>query len=133
MAQNTKAEHITKLDTKLPETDNLVETVVDALLDKKGENIKLLDVRDVTTITDYFIICHGTSETQIKALARSVSESVKEKLDEHVWQKEGLDSKRWVILDYVNVVVHIFNEETRDFYALEKMWNDATITEIKDS
>lgn len=132
MSQNLKAEQLKRFDTTHSESGQLVEVISNALLEKKAENIKLMDVRELTTITDYFIICHGSSETQIKALARSVSEHVKEHLDEHVWQKEGLEAKRWVILDYVNVVVHIFNEETRDYYSLEKMWNDATITEIKD-
>ncbi len=132
MAHNLKAEQPTNFTTEKAISDRLVNTITEALLEKKAENIKLLDVRELTTLTDYFIICHGTSETQIKALARSVSDKVKEELDENVWQKEGLEARRWVILDYVNVVVHIFNQETRDYYSLEKMWNDAVITEISD-
>jgi ribosome-associated protein len=79
------------------------------------------------------VVCHGTSDTQIKALAGSVIEKVKEKTGENVWKKEGLDARRWVILDYVNVVVHIFSEEKRQFYGIERMWSDADISEIEDS
>jgi ribosome-associated protein len=78
-------------------------------------------------------VCHGTSETQIRALANSVIEKVKEVLGESVWKKEGLDARRWIILDYVNVVVHIFSEEKRQYYGIERMWNDAEITEIEDT
>ncbi len=110
----------------------LVHLINEALLEKKAEKLRVLDVRKLTTLTDYFIVCQGGSDTQIKALANNVTEKIKEQTGEHVWRKEGLDSKKWVVLDYVDVVVHIFNEETRNFYALENMWNDAKITDIED-
>ncbi|MDI6400588.1 ribosome silencing factor [Balneolaceae bacterium ANBcel3] len=125
------SEHTDSQKTKnsFPE---LVTLINNALLDKKGENLTVLDVRQLTTLTDYFILCTGGSDTQIKALAYHVIETVKEQLGENAWQKEGLNNKRWVVLDYINVVVHIFNEETRRFYALETMWNDAEVTTIQD-
>lgn len=110
----------------------LVTLINEALIDKKAEEIIVLDVREITTLTDFFIICHGGSDTQIKAITNNVIEKVREKSGEHVWRKEGLDSKKWVVLDYVDVVVHIFNEETRRFYALESMWNDANVTSIEE-
>ena len=110
----------------------LVEHINEALLEKKAEHIKVLDVRNLTTLADYFIVCQGNSDTQIKALSDHVLETVKKQTPEQVWRKEGLDSKKWVVLDYVNVVVHIFDEQTRQFYGLENMWNDASITAIKD-
>ncbi len=110
----------------------LVTNINEALLEKKAEHINVLDVRGITTLTDFFIVCNGGSESQIKALADNVSEKVKEATGEHVWRKEGLDSKKWVVLDYVDVVVHIFNRENREYYALEKMWNDAKVTTIED-
>ncbi len=110
----------------------LVALINEALLEKKAEKLRVLDVRKLTTLTDYFIVCQGGSDTHIKALANNVTEKIKEKTGEHVWRKEGLESRKWVVLDYVDVVVHIFNEETRNFYALEKMWNDAEITHIED-
>ncbi|HKJ33689.1 MAG TPA: ribosome silencing factor [Balneolales bacterium] len=120
--------------TPIPEaTQALLTTIEEALLDKKGEDILRLDVRGLTSLTDFFIVCHASTDVQIKALADSVSKSTREKIGETVWKKEGLDTKRWVILDYVNVVVHIFNEELRSFYNLEKMWNDAVITRIEET
>lgn len=110
----------------------LAHTVSEALLEKKGEDIKILDVRGLTTLTDFFVICHASTDVQIRALANGVLEKAKEDHDEQAWQKEGMESRRWVILDYVNVVVHIFNREQREFYGFEKMWNDATITPVED-
>lgn len=117
---------------KTADANELIEAITEGLLDKKAKEIVLLDVRKLTTLTDYFMVCHGTSDTQIKALAGSVIEKVKEKTGEQVWKKEGLDARRWVILDYVNIVVHIFTEEKRQFYGIERMWSDAEITEIED-
>lgn len=111
---------------------NLINCITDALLEKKAKDIVLLDVRNLTTLTDYFIISHGTSETQIKALANNVLDQTSKVLREKAWKKEGMDTRRWIILDYVNVVVHIFNEEKREYYGIERMWNDAERTEISD-
>ncbi len=110
----------------------LVHLINKALLEKKAEKLRVLDVRKLTTLTDYFIICQGGSDTHVRALANNVTEKIKEQTGEYVWRKEGLESRKWVVLDYVDVVVHIFNEETRNFYALENMWNDAEITDIED-
>lgn len=118
---------------KTSDSKLLLDSIIEGLLEKKARDVKLLDVRGLTTLTDYFVVCHGTSETQIRALANSATEKVKEDLGENVWKKEGLDARRWIILDYVNVVVHIFSEEKRQYYGIERMWNDAVITEIKDS
>lgn len=129
------AESIFKTDSpdKTSDSKKLIDAIVEGLLEKKAKDIKLLDVRLLTTLTDYFVVCHGTSETQIRALANSAIEKVKEELGENVWKKEGMDARRWIILDYVNVVVHIFNEEKRQYYGIERMWNDAEITEIEDT
>ncbi len=115
------------------DTTSLVDCIVEALLERKAKEIVLLDVRKLTTLSDYFIICHGTSETQIRALANNVLDKTSEKLNQKAWKKEGLEARRWIILDYVNVVVHIFSEEKRRFYDLERMWNDAVRTEISDT
>ncbi|MDZ7689695.1 MAG: ribosome silencing factor [Balneolaceae bacterium] len=118
--------------SKTADADKLVEVITHALLDKKGEEITVLDVHKLTTLTDKFVVCHATSDVQIKALANNVIQATKEELGEAVWKEEGRDSRRWVILDYVNVVVHIFKKELREHYALERMWNDATITKVED-
>lgn len=119
--------------SKTADTDKLVDVITEALLEKKGEDITILDVHELTTLTDKFVICHATSDVQIKALANNVIEATKKKLGEAVWKEEGRNSRRWVILDYVNVVVHIFKKELREYYNLERMWNDATISTVEDT
>lgn len=118
---------------KTANSSELINAITEALLEKKAKEIVLLDVRDLTTLTDYFIVCHGTSDTQIRALANSVMEKTKKEIGEAVWKQEGMDARRWIILDYVNIVVHIFSEEKREFYGIERMWNDAMRTEIEDN
>lgn len=122
-----------KNSDKSSDSSLLINTIKEGLLEKKAKDIVLLDVRELTTLTDFFMVCHGTSETQIRALANSVTNKVKEELEENVWRKEGMDARRWIILDYVDVVVHIFSEEKRQFYGIERMWNDAVRTEIEDT
>ncbi len=123
----------TDIPGKTADSEKLISIITDGLLDKKAKEIKILDVRGLTTLTDFFVVCHGTSETQIRAIANSAIEKVKEKTGEAVWKQEGMDARRWIILDYVNVVVHIFSEEKREFYGIERMWNDAIFTNIADS
>src|SRR5690625_3244795 len=118
---------------KSADSETLLNAIIEGLLEKKAQYIQLLDVRGLTTLTDFFVVCHGTSDTQIRAIANSVTGKVKEEIGENVWQQEGMDIKRWVILDYVNVVVHIFSKEKREFYGIERMWNDAKITRVEDS
>lgn len=115
-----------------PSADQLIEAIGEALLSKKAENILRLDVRNLTTLTDYFIVCHATSDSQVKALADIVIEDVKNTFEERVWRKEGHTTNRWIVLDYVNVVVHIFLRDLREYYGIERMWSDAEISEIKD-
>lgn len=114
------------------ETEALLQTIHKALLDKNAERIIQLDVRGLSPVTDFFIICSAPTDIQIKTYADAVMEATKHQLGEPVWKKEGMNTRRWVILDYVNVVVHIFKDELRDYYNLEKMWNDAIITHIMD-
>ncbi len=118
--------------TKSADSKKFITCITDALLEKKAREVVLLDVRDLTTLTDYFIVCHGTSETQIRALANNVLDKTTEVLGEKAWKKEGMEARRWIILDYVNIVVHIFNEEKRNYYGIERMWNDALKTEYAD-
>lgn len=110
---------------------DLAVRLADFALSKKAEEIKVLDLRNLTTITDFFVICTGNSDTHVKAVADAVVEGSKD-LGERPWHKEGITHRSWVLLDYVEVVVHIFLNETRKFYALEKLWGDAEVTEIKD-
>lgn len=114
------------------DVSQLIDVIGESLLEKKAENIVLLDVSKVTTLADYFVVCHALSDTQVKAIADNVSEQTKKQLGEMVWRKEGHDTNRWIVLDYVNVVVHIFLRDLREFYGIERMWSDAVVTEIKD-
>jgi len=113
-------------------TDELVPFIAKKLSDKKAEQIVILDLKGITTLADYFIICNGVSDTHLKSLADEVAEKTRVEYAEKPWRQEGLDTRRWIVLDYVNIVVHIFKEDTREHYGLEKMWNDAKITHYSD-
>lgn len=107
----------------------IAQQVVEALQEKKGIDITLLDLRHIgNSISDYFIICSGNSDTQIGALTDSVEKDLKEKFGQTPWKKEGLQQKNWIILDYIDVVVHVFMKNTRSFYDLENLWGDAKVT-----
>jgi len=113
------------------DSKKLAFKLAELALTKKAEDVKVLDLRDLTTITDFFVICTAHSDPQVKAIADAVMDGSK-KIGERVWHKEGMTQKTWVLLDFVDVVVHIFLRETRSFYSLEKLWGDAEITEVKD-
>jgi ribosome-associated protein len=120
-----------KKQTK-PKSEKLALQLAKLALTKKATDIKILNLAGLTTITDFFVICTGSSDTHIKAITDAIVAGSK-KLGEKPWHKEGISSYRWVLLDYVEVVVHIFLNETRAFYGLEKLWGDAVVTEISDS
>lgn len=127
-------QQFTSVDTtKTADSDKLIEVITEAMLERKAEDITVLDVHELTTLTDKFVVCHASTDVQIKAIANNVSQATKEQLGEKAWKEEGMESRRWVILDYVNVVVHIFKQELREYYSLERMWNDAPLTKIEDT
>ncbi len=113
------------------ESKELAFKIADIILQKKGSKILVMDLRKLTTVTDYFVISSVSSDTQVKAIADYLKEETK-KIDERPWHNEGYSNLSWVLLDFVNVVVHIFLEDTRKFYNLEGLWADADITEVKD-
>ena len=115
------------------ESAQLTETVVEGILKKKGANVITLDLSKLTNaVCNYFVICHGTSKTQVEAIADSVLDEVSKAGAGKPWHKEGFENAEWILLDYVDVVVHIFDEDTRSFYNLESLWADAVIRKIKD-
>ena len=119
-------------ETKLSKNSKLYKTVIKAIQDKKGENIVVLDLRKIPeAVADFFIICEGTSTPQIRAIASEIEDKVKEASGEGVFHKEGFQNLQWVLMDYVNIVIHIMMPEPRAFYSLEEMWSDATIEEIR--
>jgi ribosome-associated protein len=99
-------------------------------LDKKAEDVIIIDLRKLNAPTDYFVICSALSDRQAKAITDNVVEGLREK-GHSPWHIEGYTAKKWVLIDYVDVVVHVFNLETRAFYSLETLWGDAPVEEIK--
>lgn len=111
----------------------IVEAAVQGIQEKKGKQISVLNLENVNNaICDYFVICHGSSNTNVAALADSVEESVQKNLGEKPVHKEGKQEAEWVLIDYFNVVVHVFQEEARSFYNLEELWADAEIEVIEE-
>jgi ribosome-associated protein len=101
------------------------------IFNKKGYDVKILDLRKLTTIADYFVICSADSDTQVKAIADEVDKTLRDE-GIRLWHKEGYQSLNWVLIDYVDVVVHIFKKESREFYNIEKLWGDAPSFDIED-
>jgi ribosome-associated protein len=116
------------------DSDTLAEVAVRGLQDRKGMDIVVLNLKELkNAVADYFIICSASSDTQLDALARSVEEEVEKTTGQAPWQSEGRTNREWVLLDYVDVVVHVFLRDRRKFYALEELWGDAEITHIEDT
>lgn len=111
----------------------LKDAIIKGMQEKKANEIKVLDLRNLkSAMADYFIVCHAASDKQVHAIADSVDEFTRKLADEKPWHVEGADSADWVLIDYFNIVVHIFKEEARTFYGIEELWGDAIITDIKD-
>lgn len=122
-----------KKKSRVAETKSLVEQIVNGLQEKKGKQIISLDLRKIdNAVSDYFVIASGDSNTQVAALAGSVEEMVKKKLNDKPWHIEGTSNAEWVLMDYVTVVVHIFQREPRDHYNIEGLWADAIVKEYED-
>ena len=109
--------------------EQMAEFSTELALSKKAEDIVIMDVRDLTSIADFFVICSGDSDTQIKAIADAIIDGLDRK-EVKVWHVEGYNARRWVLLDYVDFVVHIFQKDVRSFYDLERLWGDAKIRMI---
>lgn len=106
----------------------LAEVVVSGMQEKKGKDIVRLDMREVNaTISDYFVICHADSGIQVNTIAKSIEEEVYKAFGQDPWRKEGQENGEWVLLDFVDVVVHIFKTEKRDHYRIEDLWGDAKV------
>ena len=114
------------------DSDTLADLVVRGMQDKKASDIVVLNLKELkNAVADYFIICSANSDTQIEAVARSVEEEIEKVTGESPWQTEGRTNREWVLLDYVDVVVHVFLRDRRKFYALEELWGDANISYIE--
>ena len=122
------------MHTKPEASSELVKKfVVEGLQEIKGQNITVLDLREIeNAVTDFFIIAEGNSNTQVNSLADSVHKVVRENVGDKPWHIEGRDNSEWVLMDYVTVVVHIFQKGIREFYDLEGLWGDAEVTTIEN-
>ena len=117
-----------KSAARLTKSSKIIKTIIAAIQDKKGEKIISLDLRKINeAVADFFIICEAGNQPQIRAIAENIEIKVKEKCEEDPYHHEGFKTLQWVLIDYVNVVVHIMLPETRKFYKLEDMWNDGVL------
>ena len=114
--------------------DELIALILHGIEEVKGVDINLLDLREIeNTVCDYFIICNGTSNTHVNAIVSSIQKTVSKALQDKPWHVEGSDNAEWVLMDYVNVVVHVFQKHIREFYDIEGLWGDAKVTMVESS
>lgn len=117
---------------KAVQTDVLLANIIKGIEEVKGNDIEILDLRELdTAVCDYFIICNGNSNTQVNAIVNSIQKLVSKELKDKPWHVEGTDNGEWVLMDYVNIVVHVFQKQIREFYNIEGLWGDAKITTIQ--
>ena len=118
----------------LDAADILANAIINGMQENKAKEIVSIKLKEIeAAICDYFVICHGTSNTHVSAIAESVINETLKTLKDKPFNKEGLKNGEWILLDYGNVVVHVFQKEKRDFYNIEKLWGDANIEKIKDT
>ena len=118
----------------LNESTYISELAIFGIQEKKGNEIVRLDLRNIfSSVSDYFVICHADSSTQVKAIANSVEEEILKATQQEPWRKEGLEYGEWILLDYVDVVVHIFRTDKLEFYGVEDLWGDAEINFYKSA
>lgn len=120
------------MSTKKISNDDLLANIIKGIEDVKGADIDILDLREIdNTVCDYFIICNGNSNTQVNAITNSIQKVVSKELKDKPWHVEGSENGEWVLMDYVNIVVHIFQKHIREYYNIESLWGDAKITSIE--
>ncbi|MAR39747.1 MAG: ribosome silencing factor [Flavobacteriales bacterium] len=113
---------------KLDESDILLETIIEGMREVKGKDITILDLKNIeTAVCKYFVICSGTSNTHVSSVSDNVRKFVAKEMQEKPWNTEGQSTSEWILLDYSDIVVHVFQEKTRAFYTLEDLWGDAEI------
>jgi ribosome-associated protein len=112
-------------------SETLSGVIVKGMQEKKASDIVVMDLRKIkNAVADFFVICSGNSDKQLDAISDSIDAEVYKKFQENPWHTEGKNNKEWMLLDYINVVAHVFRKDRREFYALERLWGDADITEI---
>jgi ribosome-associated protein len=114
-------------------SETLSDVIVKGMQEKKASDIVVMDLRKIkNAVADFFVICSGNSDKQLDAISDSIDAEVFKKFQENPWHTEGKNNKEWMLLDYINVVAHVFRKDRRAFYALERLWGDADITEIEN-
>ncbi|KGO90945.1 ribosome silencing factor [Flavobacterium subsaxonicum] len=114
--------------------DDLLANIIKGIEEVKGNDIDILDLRAIdNTVCDYFVICNGTSNTQVNAIVHSIQKIVSKELKDKPWHVEGTENGEWVLMDYVNIVVHVFQKHVREYYNIESLWGDARITSIANN
>ncbi len=122
------------MTNKIVNSDLLITEIIKGIEEVKGENISIIDLREIeNTVCDYYILCDGTSNTQVKAIAASIQKIVSKSLKDKPWHVEGEANAEWILLDYVNLAVHVFQKQVRNFYNLEELWGDGKITNIESA
>jgi len=111
---------------------DMLSRAADLALSRKAEGVIALDLRGLTTSCDYFLICHGKSSVQVGAIAEAITRGLRDDGD-RVWHTEGGEAKQWILLDYVDIVIHVFDRERRDYYRLEDLWGDAPVETYEDT
>ncbi len=120
--------------SKNTQKQQLIDKIVEAIQDTKGEDIKIFDLSKIeNSVAETFIICSGNSNTQVNAIAGNIEKKVRNEVKERPWHVEGTDNAMWILMDYVSVVVHVFQRQIRDYYEIEELWGDAKITTIEDN
>ena len=116
------------------ESAYISEIAIHGIQEKKGNDIVRLDLRNLnSSVSDYFVICHADSTTQVKAIANSIEDEIFKATQQEPWRKEGLQFGEWILLDYVNVVIHVFRTDKREYYGVEELWGDAEIKSYKSA
>ncbi len=111
--------------------DQLITHILKGIEEVKGKDVNILDLRELdNTVCDYFVICNGTSNTQVNAIVNSIQKTVSREIKDKPWHVEGTDNAEWVLIDYVNVVVHVFQKNIREYYDIEGLWGDAKMTAV---
>ena len=118
---------------ELDESDILLETIIEGIQEVKGKDITILDLKNIeTAVCKYFVICSGTSNTHVSSVSENVRKFVSKEIQQKPWNTEGQSTSEWILLDYSDIVVHVFQEQTRAFYTLEDLWGDAEIRNIEN-
>ena len=114
--------------------DELIALILHGIEEVKGLDINILDLREIdNTVCDYFVICNGTSNTHVNAIVNSIQKTVSKAIQDKPWHVEGSENAEWVLMDYVNVVIHVFQKHAREFYDIEGLWGDAKVTLVESS